>query len=97
MFYKKGFLEILQNLQGSTCARDSFLIKLQDLGSDTGVFLRWLFLMVYFCCGGMKGNQHNDVFIIVFPRSIDINLLVNLVNFAQNFKEELTCSDSKFS
>ena len=29
---KKVFLEILQNLQESTCARVSFLIKLQALG-----------------------------------------------------------------
>ena len=46
---KKVFLEILQNLQANTYARDSFLIKLQALGlrpatllkkvSDTGAFL----------------------------------------------------------
>ena len=29
---KKVFLEILQNPQENTCARDSFLIKLQDSG-----------------------------------------------------------------
>ena len=29
---KKVFLEISQNSQGNTCARDSFLIKLQALG-----------------------------------------------------------------
>ena len=34
-FYKKVFLEISQNSQESTCARVSFLIKLQAWGSGT--------------------------------------------------------------
>ena len=46
---KKTFLKILQKSQENTCARVSFLIKLQVLagnfiskgGSDTGVFL-WI-------------------------------------------------------
>ena len=48
-FVKKVFLEISQNSQKKTCARGSFLIKLQALGRqlyqkrdyDTGVFL-WM-------------------------------------------------------
>ena len=31
-FLKKAFLEILQNSQKNTCARSSFLIKMQVLG-----------------------------------------------------------------
>ena len=38
---KKVFLEISQNSQENTCARVSFLIKLQASGSGTGVFL-WI-------------------------------------------------------
>ena len=30
MFYKKNFLKFLQNSQENTCAKVSFLIKLQD-------------------------------------------------------------------
>ena len=39
---KKLYLKILQNSQENNCARDSFLIQLQDsetLDSGTGVFL----------------------------------------------------------
>ena len=39
VLYKEVFLEILQNSQENTCARVSFLIKLQ--ASGTGVFL-WI-------------------------------------------------------
>ena len=47
---KKGFLEILQNSQGNTCARVPFLIKqhvevcnfIKKRDSGTGVFLRIL-------------------------------------------------------
>ena len=47
VLWKKAFLEILQNSQENTCARVSFLIKVQASGlqlylkrdSDTGVFL----------------------------------------------------------
>ena len=39
---KKMFLENSQNSEENTCARVSFLIKLQDLDSGTGVFLRIL-------------------------------------------------------
>ena len=36
---KKVLLEISQNSQENTCARVSFFIKLQALGSGTGIFL----------------------------------------------------------
>ena len=42
VFYKKGALKNLQNSQENTCARASFLIKLQPAikrDSGTGVFL----------------------------------------------------------
>ena len=34
---------------------------------------------------GFKGAKHNIVFMIVFPRSDDINLFDYMSNFAQNF------------
>ena len=39
---KKIFLKILQNSQENTCARVSFFIKLQALGSGTGISCEFL-------------------------------------------------------
>ena len=45
--------------------------------------LRWLLLDLLMTSRYFFG-QLNNVFIIVFPRSIDINLLVNIRTFVQN-------------
>ena len=40
VLYKKVFLEISQNSQENTCARDSFLITLQGLGLRPATLLK---------------------------------------------------------
>ena len=51
---KKVFLEFLKNWQENTCARVSFLIKLQASGPGTGVFL-WI--LSWNTSGGCFWNQ----------------------------------------